>query len=271
MNKKKLFKTFFIVAIASCVWFYISPPYTPPRDYPPLSESARQRMDLKLFNELVMNGSILPHYTVERRRQLILDMAKQGFEVADLAYQLMNINPNISSGRHHLLPWEWGTYRHLRKLADRGDPSAQCLTALVISRWRLNMRDYERYVVSAAANGQPYCTYLMSGLLSPPSNGWQQTPLDKEKSATLLLLSAKMGVQRARLRLRSLFADGRQGYPLNMGKAKCWYKLAKQADTGATLSEKTTFGWVIRQAEAKGIDVSDRYDPKQWCETKFSD
>lgn len=279
MNKKIIFKTFFIVAIASCVWFYISPPYTPPRDYPPLSESARQRMDLTLFNELVMNGSILPHYTVERRRQLILDMAQQGFEVADLAYQLMNINPNISSGRHHLLPWEWGTYRRLRKLADRGDPSAQCLAALVISRWRLDMRDYERYVVSAAEAGHPFCTNILSGLLTiltgphgsmkPPY--WQTIPKNDKKGRELLLLAAKLGVQRARLYLMSSFAHGSRGYPLNIGKAKCWYKLAKQGDTGAASSERPNLLWLIQQAKEKGADVLEEYDPEQWCETKLPD
>ncbi len=236
-------------------------------------------MDIKLFNELVMNGSILPHYTVERRRQLILDMAKQGFEVADLAYQVMDINPNVSSGRHYLLPWEWGAYRHLRKLADKGDPSAQCLTAHVIGRWRLNMRDYERYVVRAADAGQPFCTNILSGLLTvytgphgpmkPPY--WQTIPENDSKGRELKLLAAKMGVQRAQIYLMDSFAHGSRGYPLNIGKAKCWYRLAKQGDTGAASIERPNLLWLIRKAEEKGIDVSERYDPKQWCETKLSE
>lgn len=256
------------VAVGS---FIYTPPYQSPRDYPPLSEAERRRMDLKLFNELSVNGSWPPHYTVERRRELILDMAKQGFEVADLAYQLLDISPAISSGRHWLMPWERSAYHHLRALADQGDPSAQCLAALVIARWDLNMQVYERYVVSAAKAGQPFCTYKMGGLLMPPDFPGQQTVLDEHKGAEFMLLAAKAGVQEAQLYLMSSFSHGSQGYPLDIGKAKCWFTLAEQADTGATLSEKTTLNWLIQQAQQKSINVSERYDPKQRCETKLTD
>jgi len=277
MNLKKILLAVGSVILSAAVWFYYAPYYAP-REYPPLADADRQRMDVKLFNELSVKGSWPPRYTVERRQQLILDMAKQGFEVADLAYQLLDINPNISSGRHTLMPWEWRAYRHLRKLADQGDSSAQCLTAWVISRWNLDMHDYERYVIRAAEAGQPYCTNILSGLLTihfglkgsmqPPY--WQTIPKDDPRGRELKLLAAKMGVQRAQLYLMSVFADGRQGYPLNIGRARCWLNLAEQADTGEHLSEKTTFNWLMQQAKEKGIDISEQYDPKQWCETELT-
>lgn len=279
MDIKKILLALSVIILIAIGWFFYAPPYHPPRDYPPLADAERQRIDVKLFNELSVNGSWLPHYTVGRRRELILNMAKQGFEVADLAYQLLDINPGISSGRHTLMPWEWGAYRHLRKLADKGDPSAQCLAALVISRWQLDMRDYERYVIRAAEAGQPYCTNILSGLLTIHTGPhgpmqvpyWQTIPENDFKGRELKLLAAKMGVQRAQIYLKSSYAEGIRGYPLNIGKAKCWFTLAEQADTGATLSEKTTFSWLIQQAKEKGINVSEQYDPKQWCETKLTD
>ncbi|OAI20534.1 MULTISPECIES: hypothetical protein [Methylomonas] len=92
------------------------------------------------------DGSRPPLYTVERRRQLILDMAKQGFEVADLAYQLLNIGPTVNSGRHWLMPWEGSAYHHLRRLAAqrlgltaklrRQDPQLLVLGAFTSNRER---------------------------------------------------------------------------------------------------------------------------------------
>ncbi|OQW75620.1 MAG: hypothetical protein BVN35_08190 [Proteobacteria bacterium ST_bin11] len=257
----------FLIAIG---WFIYAPPYHPPRDYPPLADAERQRMDVKLFNELSVNGSWPPHYTNERRQELILDMAKQGFEVADLAYQLLDVKYGMS-GRHWLMPLEWGAYRHLRDLADRGDSSARCLAALVIRRWQLNMKDYEFYVVRAAKAGQPFCVYKMGGLLMPPDFPGQETVLDEHKGAEFMLLAAKKGVQEAQIYLMNSYAHGSRGYPLNMGKAKCWFSLAEQADTGATLTERSNLDWLIQQAHEKGIDVSEKYNPKQWCETKLSD
>lgn len=278
MRIKKIFLTFITIVLIAIGWFIYAPPYYPPRDYPQLADAERQRMDVKLFNELSVNGSWLPNYTVERRRALILDMAKQGFEVADLAYQLLDINPGISSGRHTLMPWEWGAYRHLQDMADKGDSSAQCLAALVIKRWQLDMRDHERYVIRAAEAGQPYCTDILSGLLqihvgphgSLQTPYWQTIPKDDNKGRALLFLAAKMGVQRAQLYLMSSFAHGSRGYSLNIGKAKCWLSLAEQADTGAALSERPNLNWLIQQAKEKGIDISEQYDPKQWCETKLT-
>ncbi|MEI8571816.1 hypothetical protein U737_20710 [Methylomonas sp. LW13] len=270
MNSKKLLLAFGSVALIAVAWFYFAPPYKPPRNYPPLADAEQQSMDVKLFNELSVKGSWPPHYTNERRQELILNMAKQGFEVADLAYQLLDVKYGMS-GRHWLTPWEWGAYRHLRDLADRGDSSAQCLAALVIRRWQLSMTDYEIYVVRAAENGQPFCVYKMGGLLMPPDFPGQKTVLDEHKGAEFMLLAAKKGVQEAQIYLMNSYAHGSRGYPLNIGKAKCWFSLAEQADTGATLTERSNLDWLIQQAQEKGIDVSDRYDPNQWCDTKLTD
>lgn len=279
MNINRILLACAAIVLIAIGWFIYAPPYHPTRDYPPLADAERQRMDVQLFNELSVNGSWPPHYTVERRRDLILDMTKQGFEVADLAYQLLDINPGISSGRHTLMPWEWGAYRHLRALADKGDSSAQCLAALVISRWNLNMRDYERYVISAAKAGQPYCMDILSGLMQIhigphgplQTPYWQTIPKDDHKGGELVLLAAKKGVQRAQLYLMSSFAHGSRGYPLNIGRAKCWLMLAEQNDTGAGLAEKPNLNWLAQQAREKGVNVSEQYDPKQWCETKLTD
>ncbi len=94
-------------------------------------------------------------------------------------------------------------------LANRGDPSAQCLTALVIQRWHLDMSDFERYDMSAVKAGYPYCTNTLSGLLriktgpiGPwPMPYWQTIPKNDDKGRELKLLAAKMGVQRAQLYL----------------------------------------------------------------------
>ena len=268
-TKKTLLALSFTILIA-IVWLFYAQPYDPPRDYPPLSNEERQRMDLKLFNELSVSGS-WPNKTVEMRQQLILDMAKQGFEVADLAYQLLDINPGISSGRHMLMPWEWGTYRHLRKLADKGDPSAQCLAALVISRWNLNMRDYEKYVIAAYKAGHPYCTFLMIAVTNSPARPWQQIPADvRKKMKELESLAAKKGVQWVQLYLMRSYGQGINGYPLDIGKAKCWFTLAEAVDTGATLTARSSLAGFKHQAKKKGLNVSEQYDPKQWCETKLT-
>ncbi|MDT4329385.1 hypothetical protein ACQE3D_06585 [Methylomonas sp. MS20] len=216
MPLEKILLVLSVMALSVLGWYIYTPPYHSPREYPPLAEADRQRMDLQLFNELAVNGSRPPLYTVERRRQLILDMAKQGFEVADLAYQLLNIGPTVNSGRHWLMPWERSAYHHLRRLADAGDPSAQCLAALVIARWDLDMRNYERYVVQAANAGQPYCTNILSGLLTIhigpqepiPTPYWQTIPQNDLKGRELKLLAAKMGVETAQLYLVSFFHRG---------------------------------------------------------------
>ena len=67
----------------------------------------------------------------------------------------------------------------------------------------------------------------------------------------------------------SLYSQGIKGYPLNIGKANCWFTLAEQADTGATLTEKSTLIRRIQQAKENNIDVTEQYDPKDWCETKL--
>lgn len=270
MPLEKILLVLSVMALSVLGWYIYTPPYHSPREYPPLAEADRQRMDLQLFNELAVNGSRPPLYTVERRRQLILDMAKQGFEVADLAYQLLNIGPTVNSGRHWLMPSERSAYHHLRRLADAGDPSAQCLAALVIARWDLDMRNYERYVVQAANAGQPYCIFLMSAILNPPAKYWQKTPVDERKSEELQVLAARKGVEWVQLYLTSLYSQGIKGYPLNIGKARCWLSLAEQADTGRTLTDKSNLIWLTQQAQERGIDVSEQYDPKQWCETKLT-
>ena len=278
MSRKKFLLAFSTIVLVAIGWLFYALPYMPPREYPSLSNTERQRMDLKLFNELsVVNKAWPPRKTFEMRQQLILDMAKQGFEVADLAYQLLDVKYGMS-GRHWLLPTERASYRHLLGLADQGDPSAQCLTALVIIRWNLNMRDYERYVVKAADAGQPYCTDILSGLLTIHigSNGlirkpyWQRIPKNDVKGKELAFSSAKMGVEKARLYLMSSFAHGKDGYPLNIGKAKCWLSLAEEVNTGAALAEKPNLNWLIQQAQKNGFNVSEQYDPKQWCETKLT-
>ncbi len=279
MKIKTIFLGLGAIPLLILGWYIYTPAYQPVRSsYPLLSDMERHRMDLKLFNELsVVNEAWPPRKTFENRQSLIQNMGRQGFEVADLAYQLLNISPAISSGRHWLMPWERSAYHHLRRLADQGDPSAQCLTALVIQRWQLDMSDYERYVVQAAKAGQPYCTNILSGLLQItigpkgpwPMPYWQTLPKDDRQGRALKLLAAKKGVQRAQLYLVSGYVRGIWGYPLSIGKAKCWFYLAKRADTGATLTAKTLFNWQIKQAEAKGLNVSEQYDPKQWCETKL--
>lgn len=277
MPLKKILLVLSVITLLVLGWFVYTPPYHPPREYPPLAEADRQRMDLQLFNELPLNGS-WRHYTVERRQQLILDMAKQGFEVADLAYQLLNIGPTVNSGRHWLMPWERSAYHHLRKLADAGDPSAQCLAALVINRWGLDMRNSEHYVLQAANRGHPHCTDVLSGLLKVhigphgplQTPFWQTIAKDDVRGKELNLLAAIKGDQSARLYLMRVYADGSQGYPLNIGKAKCWFTLAEQADTGATLLEKPNFIWLAQQAQKKGVNVSEEYDSKHWCETKLT-
>ncbi|PPD17411.1 MAG: hypothetical protein CTY18_05410 [Methylomonas sp.] len=257
----------FVVAIG---WYLYTPPYHPPRAYPPLLDADRQRLDLQLFNELSVNGSRPPHYTVERRQQLILNMAKQGFEVADLAYQLLNVKYGMS-GRHFMMPNERAAYHHLRDLAEKGDASAQCLAAKVIARWGLDMKDYERYVVQAANAGQPYCVFLMSAILNPPAKYWQQTPVDERKSEELRILAARKGVEWVQLYLVRLYSQGIKGYELNIGKAKCWLSLAEKAETGAALTEKSNLMWLAQQAQEKDINVPERYDPRQLCENKLID
>lgn len=276
MSRKKTIAAFSIFVLVAIGWLFYALPYYPPREYPPLSDAERQRMDLKLFNELSVKGS-WPNKTVEMRQRLILDMANQGFEVADLAYQLLDVKYGMS-GRHWLMPSERAAYRHLRALADRGDPSAQCLAALVISRWNLNMRDYEHYVISASESGHSYCTNILGGLLTinigsqghMPKPYWQTIPKNNNKGRGLTLSAAKKGVQRAQIYLMNSFAHGSRGYPLDIGKAKCWFTLAEEADTGATLTEKSNLAWLIQQAQEKGFNVSEQYDPKQWCESKLT-
>jgi len=66
------------------------------------------------------------------------------------------------------------------------------------------------------------------------------------------------------------YAHGKVGYILNIGKAKCWLALAEEVSTGEALAEKPNLNWLIQQAQEKGFNVSEQYDPKQWCETKLT-
>lgn len=270
---------FFFLFLLVIGWYLYTPPYHPPHTYPQLSDADRQRLDLQLFNELSVNGSRPPHYTVERRQQLILNMAKQGLEVADLAYKLMNVKYGMS-GRHYMMPDERSAYHHLQDLAEKGDASAQCLAAMVVVRWGLDMREYERYVVQAANAGQPYCTNILSGLLDVTilletskirrAPYWQTIPKDDAKSKEYKLRAAKKGVEQAQLFLMDSYSQGIRGYPLDIGKAKCWLTLAEQANTGEALAENSTLNRQIRQAREKNINVLEQYNPKDWCDSKLT-
>ena len=94
----------------------------------------------------------------------------------------------------------------------------------------------------------------------------QITEKNEQQGKKLLLKAANMRAQPALLFLVNVYARGRHDYPLDIGKAQCWFSLAQQADTGKTISMRGYLNRWMRMAKEKGATDNIKYNYEQGCE-----
>jgi len=233
----------------------------PRKDYPLLTIEDRKTMDIKLFNELSVVNSAWIGKTRQMRYELIKGMGDKGFEVADLAIDLLDVKPG-SWNRS----FNQSAYKRLIGLAEEGDSSAQCLVTFVFRRWGIKGDEYEKNILSAASADHGDCMYALGLLSMPASRKYQIIKMNEVKGRSLILRAAKKGVQSAQLYLLNVYARGRNNYPLDIGKAHCWFTLAQRADTGKTISTKGYLNRWTRMAKEEGVINDNKYDPELGCE-----
>lgn len=221
-----------------------------------LTPEQRRAMDSRLFNELKVRKKSWKGRTREMRVRLVESMAEKGIETADLALRLLDVRPG-SWG----MPLDRNAYRRLKKNVSAGDASAKCLMVLVNKKWRREtQRTEDSLVTQAAAEGHPTCLMYKAGMVAASGEIDRAHRLYKE--------AAKGGSHPAQLWLVSSYAQGIRGYPLNIGKARCWFTIAQypEFDTGESSSYQPVLARWIREAKERGVEDVTTYSPKSWCE-----
>lgn len=229
------------------------------RNLPKLTEEERRVMDVRMFNELMVRKRAWIGKTREMRYELIKGMGDKGFEPAHLALRLFEVEPGTWSRG-----FDADAFDRLRELADAGDPTSQCLAAMVIWRWKLKELEPLRkeYIMKAARAGQARCTSQLGTIYRDEMKSKE----GMERWRELLLEAAKLGDQQSQVVLAIGYARGAWGFPFNIGKTKCWLEVAKRAGTGKSTNFKARLaGWVLT-ASKRGLNIDSRdYDPEQFC------
>lgn len=235
-----------------------------PKSKPPLkkpySAEQRQKVDIRLFNELDVRPYSWPGLgkTREKRYELIKGFADEGYELADITLRLFNFSQNH---------WKWNktidkkAWRRLRVLAEQGDGSAQCLYTIAAVKWdRLTDKRRGKYSRLAAENNQPYCLMYEAARLKRLG--------ELDEAYKMYAQSARLGNHTMQLILVSAYAQGYLGYPLDLGKAYCWIEIAQRPefDTGQAFTKKSRLVRWTRLAKEQGIQSYSVYDANSWCE-----
>lgn len=193
---------------------------------PNSADEARRRMDVEFFNEF----SFRSEFPTEERVKKIKALAEAGFEIAGIAYELFNIErggfPRGSKDhqRH---------YARLKSLAERGNPSAQCLYGSAILAYRQfhlsPATEADEKVVSpamyaaAAKQRHPNCTVYAQDLQ-------ERTKENAEARFRSILSCARAGATQCQLRMSGIYSRGIFVEP-NQVRALCWELNAKRANS----------------------------------------
>ena len=224
-----------------------------------LSDDQRRAMDVRLFNELAVRTEGWVGKTREMRYRLIDEMGRKGFEPAELALRLFDFAPGSWRMR-----FDRRAYQQLKALAESGDPSAQCLTFKAIRKWKVN-QDEElvwRYIKQAADQDHPACTATMALAYLDGHPPYAKNPHFWKK---LILKGGMLGDQIARLMIARAYGNGKRGFPLDIGKARCWFLLAEESDTGK--SDRSYLLWWEKKVNDQGLMKNIHlYSPEDFCE-----
>ncbi|MES9844459.1 MAG: hypothetical protein ABW131_07415 [Candidatus Sedimenticola sp. 6PFRAG5] len=249
-----LYTTLFILTFLSACSPASSQDESPLRN--PFTEEQRVKVDLRLFNEIAVRNSGWEGRSQEMRYNLIKQMADDGYEIAELTIRLLNIR-----GIDWNMPFDREAWGHLKVLADQGDAAAQCLYVWAGAKWdKLSSRKRAVYRERSASQHFPGCARHYA------------TKAHREKryadAISLEIVAAKLGNHTSQLQLTSGYASGRGAYPLDLGKALCWYAIAQRPeyDTGRSITYRVDMKDQTQMAKKKGITSFTPYDPDSWCE-----
>ena len=206
-----------------------------------VTEEQYREMNMRLFNELRVKDNSWRGKTVEMRVRLIESMADQGLEVAGLAMELLDVRPADWDTSFNYL-----AYHRLKQLALGGDISAICLQIMVAYKWdREPKHVLEELISKGAAAGHPTCLMYQGRLFEAAG--------DVKQAGEFFEKAAKAGNHFMYLWLVSSYGQGIRGYPLDIGKAKCWFEVVLNPilDTGQTITYRTLLTWREREAREK--------------------
>ena len=222
----------------------------------PYTNEQRAQADLRLFNEIAVRNSGWEGRSQEMRYNLIKQMADDGYEIAELTIRLLNIR-----GIDWNMPFDREAWGRLKVLADQGDAAAQCLYVWAGAKWdKLSSRKRAVYRERSASQHFPGCARHYA------------TKAHREKryadAISLEIVAAKLGNHTSQLQLTSGYASGRGAYPLDLGKALCWYAIAQRPryDTGKSSTYPPRMFIWSRKAKQQGITSYIPYNPDSWCE-----
>ena len=192
---------------------------------------------------------------------MVKAMSDEGYELAELTLRLFNFRVEDWD-----MPFDRKALRRLRVLADQGDASAQCLYAKAGRKWRkLTNKKHRKYVSLAAAQDHPMCLMHRGSLLRDQGR--------LEDALAMYHKAARLGNHKMQLYLVADYAKGKHGFPLDLGKANCWYEIAKRPefDTGEAAIHSPRLNYWTRKAKEKGVRQYDNYDPNTWCQATTGD
>jgi hypothetical protein len=249
----------FIVTVVSCAWLYQPTSTAPVRS--PYIEAERNRIDARLFSELIVRNNSWPTIgkTWGAREEFIKSKASDGYELAELMLRLFDF-----SGSHPPEnKFDPDAYKRLKSLAEQGDASSQCLYVLAAQRWKkfsVNSYQAKHYVDLAAEQNQPLCLMYKAVKLFDQGAG--------ELARELYEKSARLGnnISQSSLILKRI--SGGLGYSKNIGKAICWYQIATKPefDTGRGRASRTIVFSTIHRLRDEGLSSYRAYSTQSWCQ-----
>ena len=221
-----------------------------------LTDEQYREMDMRLFNELRVRNVSWQGKTIAMRIRLIESMADQGFEVAALAMELLNVRRGDWD-----MPFDYLAYHRLKQLASEGDIAAICLQVMVAYHWeRESKHVLEELIAKGAEAGHPTCLMYQGRLFEAAG--------DLKRAGEFFEKAAKAGNHFMQLWLVSSYSRGIKGYPLDIGKAKCWFEISKNPkfDTGESSYYRSLLSMWVKEAEEKGVTEDKNYTIYSWCE-----
>ena len=220
-----------------------------PRKAEQLTPERKRQLEVALFNELYMMGEGNREARL-RRKQRVADMAREGFEVAQIAYDLYAFEGGI------LQTFKQKSFDRLKELADTGDSSAACFLARVMRNFpRFKTRDgrpnHEAvypYISHAANNGNGYCARLLSGYYRIGLSPIEQ---DIETAIYWMLTAGHRDDLSSQIALAHWYLQGSY-VTQSWTKANCWIKKSLDKDSDQTKSVMTIYKRKARQARSNG-------------------
>lgn len=233
----------------------IDPHAEPPIRHPYTGEE-RAKVDLSFFNELSVRKSAYHPDGYKWRYAWFKSRADEGYELAELALRLFDFPDGVRNPDFDREAWN-----RLKVLANQGDAASQCLLVYAGGAWKkLSRKRRDHYRMLSAEQKFPGCARHFAAMASREKR-WKDL-------IRFEINAAKLGNHTSQLLLISAYAQGHRGFPLNIGKARCWYQIAQRPefDTGRSSTYRARLSMWERDAKSKGLSTWARYSPQSWCE-----